>query len=179
MGVNYQALVCASAFVLTIFGVMGSAAAQVPFDLLVGVKGGVTGTATSEVPKLSRAQQAQYGQTPLDDTGFYPGFGIGPGVGLSVEARLLGMIGLETGLYYMGDHLTGWQDKSVNGVEQGRVTMEHEVSALHVPLLIKGVVPTAGIKPFLALGVEFVFQQSSSLKYRTEREHDNDRSEER
>lgn len=152
---------------------MGSAAAQVPFDLLVGIKGGVTGTATSEVPKLSQAQQIQYRQ-PIDDTGFYPGFGIGPGVGLSVEARLLGMIGLESGLYYMGDNLTGWQDKSVNGVERGRVTMEHEVSALHVPLLIKGVVPTAGIKPFLALGVEFIFQQSSSLEYRTERERDND-----
>src|SRR5690554_3384877 len=167
MGVNYRALVCASAFLLTIFGAMGSATAQVPFDLLVGIKGGVTGSATSEVPKLSQAQQIQYRQ-PTDDTGFYPGFGIGPGVGLSVEARLLGMIGLETGLYYMGDHLTGWQDKSVNGVEQGRVTMEHEVSALHVPLLIKGVVPTAGIKPFLGLGVEFVFQQSSSLEYRSD-----------
>lgn len=170
---NNRSILCISAFLLASFGVVGSAAAQVPMDILVGIKGGVAGTATSEVPKLSAADQARYAQ-PSDDTGFYPGFGIGPGVGLSLEARLLGMVGLESGIYYMGDNLTGWQDKSVNGIDRGRVTMEHEVTALHVPLLIKGVIPTPGLKPFLSLGVEFVFQQSSSLEYRTERDNDND-----
>ncbi|AWV91128.1 hypothetical protein DN745_18060 [Bradymonas sediminis] len=155
------------------FGVMGSAAAQMPVDLLVGIKGGVAGTATSEVPKLSNRQQIQYAQ-PTDDSGFYPGFGIGPGVGLSLEARILGVLGLESGVYYMGDNLTGWQDKSVNSIPRGRVTMEHQVSALHVPVLLKAVAPSAGLKPFLGLGLEFVFQQSSSLEYRTERENSND-----
>lgn len=144
-----------------------------PIDILVGVKGGAEMTATSEVPKLTLQQQLKYGQ-PVDDTGFYPGFGVGPGVGLTLEVRLWKVLGLESGLYYMADDVTGWNDKKVNNVERGRVIMEQTTSALHVPLLLKGVINTQGIQPFLGIGLEFVFQQGNSLAYRTERKNPND-----
>lgn len=167
---NFRLIICSAAFLLTAAGLAQSGSAQdLPLDILVGAKGGVEMSATTGVDKLSPQQQLQY-SAPTDDSGFYPGFGYGPGFGLSLEVRLLNMVGLESGAYYMVDNVTGWNDKSVNQVPRGRVTSEQETSALHIPLLLKGVLPTGALKPFLGVGVEFVRQLDSSLEYRTERQ---------
>jgi hypothetical protein len=173
MVMNYRSVFSAASCLLVCLCAAGTAEAQTRVDLSVGLKAGVEMSATSEVPELSLSQQIQYLQ-PIDDSGFFPGFGIGPGFGLAVEARFWEVVGLESGIYYMSDNITGWEDKTINGVDRGRVIMEQESSALHIPLLLKGVAMTDVVRPFLGFGLEFVIQQTSSLEYRAERENPND-----
>jgi hypothetical protein len=137
-------------------------------DLSVGLKGGVAMSAASEVPDLTPQQQGQY--RTFDDSGIFGAFGVGAGVGLSLEARIIELIGLETGFYYTQDDATGWLDKNDanSNANFGRIFSDQETSALHIPLLFKINASTDTVKPFLGLGFEFVLQQDSSISYRTD-----------
>jgi hypothetical protein len=145
-----------------------SNAGKTRLDLSIGLKGGVAMSAASEVPELTPQQQGQY-QT-FDDSGIFGAFGVGPGIGLALEARIIEMIGLETGFYYTLDDATGWLDKNDanSNANFGRIFSDQETSALHIPLLFKINAKTETVKPFLGLGFEFVLQQDSSLSYRTD-----------
>lgn len=146
----------------------------VPFMVSFGLKGGVNMQGGSEVPDLSAAQLTEYNLSDSkqsEDSGIYGHFGAGPAVGGFVEVRFLEMIGLETGLVYAQDNATGWEDKLINGVEQGRVSHDLEVNALHVPILFKANVKNETIKPFVGIGTEVVIQQKSELSYRADAEN--------
>lgn len=153
-----------------VFATSAQAQEKTRVDVSAGLKFGAAMSTASKVPDLTNEQLRQYNQQyqDYDDTGLYPSFGVGAGFGLALEARFWEVVGLETGFYYMQDDATGWEDKKVNGVDQGRIYMDQEVSALHIPLLLKANVNTDTIKPFIGFGLEFVLQQSSSLGYRTE-----------
>ena len=160
-------------FVCSVFAVVSvglpEADAQTRFDLSVGLKGGAMMSTATEVPNLSAEQFREFNAS-VQDSGFYPAFGVGPAIGLALEARAWEVVGLETGFYYAKDDATGWNDQKTNGQERGRVFMDQETSALHIPLLLKANAPTKTVKPFLGFGLEFVLQQSSSLSYRGEPE---------
>ncbi len=160
-------VVLLAAFVLP---ATASAQEPVPLDLSVGLKGGAMMQAVTEVPELTPQQVRQYQPQRDDLSGFFGGFGVGPGFGLSLEARAWEVVGLETGFFYSLDHATGWVDKSINGNDVGRVLSDQQTSALHIPLLLKANAKTEMVKPFFGLGFEFVLQQTSSLDYRSEPE---------
>lgn len=151
-----------------------AASAQTRIDLSAGIKGGVAMSAHKEVPDLTFEQASRFNSNTGDDAGFYNGFGAGAGFGLMLEARAWEVFGLETGLYYRQDDSTGWSDKTINGVDRGRVYLDQDTTALHIPVLLKVNAPTETIKPFLGLGLQFVIQQTSSIDYRGERENPND-----
>ncbi|MGM0559217.1 MAG: outer membrane beta-barrel protein [Myxococcota bacterium] len=172
---------CISSFVVFLLAAMAfpaTAFAQddFPLTISVGLKGGVNMQGGAEVPDLTPEQMREYNLNTSypqsEDSGVYGHFGAGPAVGGFLEVRILEMLGLETGLFWAQDNATGWEDKLVNGQEQGRVSHDLEVTALHIPLLFKANVKSETIKPFVGIGPEFVIQQSSSITYRA----DNDAS---
>lgn len=142
------------------------------WTLSAGIKGGVNMQGAQEVSDLSVAEMQSFGLNPArpqsEDPGIYGQFGAGPAIGGTFEARYNGVVGLELGLFYAQDSATGWEDKLVNGQDQGRVLHDLSVEALHIPVLIKGVVNNETVKPFVGAGIEVVLQQSSSLEYRAE-----------
>lgn len=165
-----RTLVIVACSLLAVLAVgLPEAHAQTRFDLSVGLKGGAMMSTATEVPNLTNEQMSEFNALN-QDSGFYPAFGVGPAVGLALEARAWEVVGLETGFYYTKDDATGWNDQKTNGKDRGRVFMDQETSALHIPLLLKANAPTTTIKPFLGFGVEFILQQSSSLSYRGEPE---------
>jgi hypothetical protein len=147
---------------LAVFFLASEALAQTPVDVLVGAKSGVSMPAGSEVPDYRNS-----------DSGYYPSFGAGAAFGMALEVRGWDVVGLETGLHYSLDNATGWSDKTVDCYDLGRVFMDQETSALHIPLLLKAVAKTTTIRPFIGFGLEFVIQQSSDVSYRSEQDSQN------
>ena len=152
---------------------------KIPMMISTGIKGGVMMQGATETEDLSIQQQADYnllfqqgGQdvtTPQsEDTGIYGQFGAGPAIGGFVEFRVLELVGTELGLYWSQDNTTGWEDKSIEGVDQGRVYHDLKVGALHVPLLAKVAGKKGPIKPFFGFGAEFVFQTKAEIDYRAD-----------
>lgn len=160
-------------FIAATFAFVGTASAQsggkTRVDLSVGIKGGAAMSAVTEVPELTPEQVMEY-NARTDDSGFFGAFGVGPGVGLSLEARFWEVVGLETGFYYSLDHASGWLDKEDDQTNTnfGRINSDQETSAFHIPLLVKVNANTEVIKPFFGLGFEFVLQQDSEISYRTD-----------
>jgi hypothetical protein len=78
----------------------------------------------------------------------YPGFG-GPslGGGLALEVRALGLIGIEVDGIFSRDRGDG---------SLGQATVDIGQNAVHIPVLLKGVAPLPGVRPFLVAGPEFV-----------------------
>lgn len=143
--------------------------AGVPMTVSFGIKGGVNMQGGAEVPDLSAEQRSEYNldnTKQSEDSGIYDHFGAGPAVGGFAEVRFYDVVGLEFGLFFAQDNATGWEDKLINSQEQGRVSHDLNVNALHMPVLFKAAVDNETIKPFVALGPEFVFQQSSEIEYR-------------
>lgn len=91
-----------------------------------------------------------------------PGFaGIGGGLGIAVEARWRGVVGIEWQVLRTVDR--GTADYSV--VQAGRsyqFSFELEQGAVHLPLLIKGVLPSEWVRPSLFVGPEFVIPDTVS-----------------
>lgn len=93
----------------------------------------------------------------------YPGFGklMGGGGGF-IEGRFFKFVGLEIDVIYSKDSGKADIDYSVNGVKQGTWTVEISSNAIHMPVLLKGVLPTALVSPYVLIGPEFVFPSSPS-----------------
>ena len=98
---------------------------------------------------------------------YYGHFGTG---GLSLEVRLNNIIGLETGLFYSRDNASGYVDKNhaSTGTTIARIHSDQRTTAYHIPLMVKLNMPSDFVRPFLAVGVQFVAQVDSELEYRQE-----------
>ncbi|MCU0682397.1 MAG: hypothetical protein MUF34_09105 [Polyangiaceae bacterium] len=102
---------------------------------------------------LDKPGNRQYG-AELDT--LYPGFaGTSAAFGGFVEARLLGLVGLEIDLLSSSDYGKG--DVTLNNAEY---TIEIGQRAWHLPVLAKGVIPLPLLAPFIVVGPEFVFSSS-------------------
>jgi len=94
----------------------------------------------------------------------YPGFGgFSPGLGAQLEVRFLGYVGVEMDILYVGEN--GDTTITVRNVVDGGVN-EFDLnighSAVHVPLLLKGVYPGRWFSPMVMLGPEFVAPQGNA-----------------
>ena len=90
----------------------------------------------------------------------YPGFGgVAFGGGLTLDIRYAGIVGIETGALLSRDYGAG----EINDVN---ITIGQ--SSVHVPLILKLMIPTGMARPFLFGGLEFVMPGEASA------EHDSD-----
>jgi hypothetical protein len=86
----------------------------------------------------------------------YPGFGgTSLGGGLALEARVLGIVGVE---------VDGVFSRDVGDGKIGATTVTIGQRAVHVPVLLKGVVPLPGVRPFVLVGPEFVLPLPSKAE---------------
>lgn len=128
-----------------------ASAAEPPVSFGVGVAG-AAGVAGFEAP----------GTVALPDSGDtvrLPAFS-GPGAsgGLALEARALGIVGLEVGALYTAESLEATARR-----EGAATTVSVSQPTVRVPLLLKGLWPLGMFSPFLAAGVEFVVFGLSSV----------------
>ncbi len=88
----------------------------------------------------------------------YPGFaGVAIGGGGFVDVRFIEIVGFEFGVLYQSDKGTASitrQTVGSNDQTKFDITIKH--NAVHMPLLIKGVIPGKIAQPFLFVGPEFV-----------------------
>lgn len=88
----------------------------------------------------------------------YGGFGgVGGGAGLSMMALWKGIIGIEVGYQYLSENAEGRI-----AFATGKVTIDVEQSAHHIPVLLKLTLPVPGSLSFVG-GPEFVSVGSSSV----------------
>lgn len=132
-------------------------------DIMGGLKGGLNGSWMTEVPQ-NPSGAGNDGQTKS----YYPSFGLGGTVGLALDVRALGIVGLETGVHLSFDNAKGWNDINLNGVELTRINQEQSTTSMRVPLLVKLSSPDGTVKPVLGLGFEFVFQSDTTIDYTEE-----------
>lgn len=150
-------------------------------DVAAGLRLGASGAAGFgfEDDEYVEDQNGQRVPAPTDGTWAYPEYyphgGAGVTGGLTLEGRYNDIVGLETGFFYSRDNAAGWVDKRHANTDQRLATIhsEQRTSALHIPLLLKASVPTEHVRPFIAGGFNFVFQNSSELEYRQERAGNN------
>lgn len=137
-------------------------------DLSIGVKGGMNGSWTTEVPEDSRFQAG--GNEYVVDPEYYPLFGLGGDFGLSMELRAWGLIGLETGVRFSFDNGKGWNDKkdASSGTILARVNQEQSTTSVRVPLYLKLSGTSGLVRPYIGLGFEFVNQTESAIDYSVE-----------
>ncbi len=92
----------------------------------------------------------------------YPGFGgTTSGFGLALDARLFGVVGLEVDVIKMSNRGKADIDITAGGTKR---TFELEIGhdAWHIPVLLKGVIPTPLVSPFAIVGAEFVRTSNAS-----------------
>lgn len=77
--------------------------------------------------------------------------GLAVGGGVALEFRVLGLVGLEVDGLFSRDR--GGGEVEIDG-RKGTVTIGQ--NSVHLPVLLKGVVPLPGLRPFLLLGPEWV-----------------------
>jgi hypothetical protein len=136
-------------------------------DLMGGLKGGLNGSWFTEIPEDSVVNIG--GQDYIVDPDYYPSFGLGGAVGLALEARAWGIVGLETGVYLSFDNAKGWNDIKVNGTVATRINQQQSSTSTRVPLMIKVGTPDGTVRPVFGLGVEFVSQTDSTINYTEEK----------
>jgi hypothetical protein len=136
-------------------------------DIVGGLKGGLNGSWFTEIPEDSRVNIG--GQEYIVDPDYYPSFGLGGTVGLALDIRAMGIVGLETGLHLSFDNAKGWNDLKVNGQVATRINQEQSTTSMRIPLLLKVGSPDGTVKPALGLGVEFVVQSDSTIEYSEEK----------
>ena len=131
-----------------------------PLTLSIGLKGGLVGSAVSGVP------EDQPFHSNWIDPNYYPMFGLGGAVGVAMEARVIDILGLETGLHISYDNGDGYEDiNTVSGQKLGRINQKQRTTAYHIPLMLKASVPNAMVRPTFGIGAEFVLQQDSTIEY--------------
>lgn len=125
---------------------------------LVGVGvGALAGAGVVGLGKPSDNTVTAGGVTAVDNS--YPGFfGTSVGAGVAIDARLLGVVGLEADLFY------AFSERGKGDLTLGPTTYELSIGqpALHVPVLLKGVLPVGLFRPFIGFGPEFVLPGTSS-----------------
>jgi hypothetical protein len=86
------------------------------------------------------------------------GGGIGYGIGLYGELRVIKFLGLETGVAY--DNSSVWRNVTINGIIGTREKVT--ASSLRVPVLVKGILPIGFGRASLGIGPEFIVPLSAS-----------------
>ncbi len=97
--------------------------------------------------------------TPTDPE--YPGFaGLTLGGGGYVDVRFIEYVGIEFGVLYTSDkgsaELTITDTSPGAGAGQSKFDIKIKQNAIHMPLLVKGVIPGKIAQPMLFIGPEFV-----------------------
>lgn len=130
-------------------------------DISAGVKGGLNGAWALEVP-----ENAMY-RINSETKSYYPMFGLGGDFGLSVDARALGIVGLETGVKLSFDNAQGYNELNDAGSGQllVRINQEQKTTSMRFPVLLKLSAPDGVVRPTLGLGIEFAAQTDSSITY--------------
>jgi hypothetical protein len=143
-------VVCLALAALTL---AASASADDLIETSAGVKlagGGNLLTAPSDIPMSADVRGFRGG-----------GGGIGYGIGLYGELRLVKILGLETGITY--DNSNVWRNVTIT---VGNVAIETKekfaVSSLRIPVLAKGIVPLGFGRASLGIGPEFIVPLSAS-----------------
>jgi hypothetical protein len=132
-------------------------AADKLFEFGAGIygAGGVVG-----LTKPSDTTVVQPGGAAFVDNS-YPGFFGGTGgAGIMLDARFFGAVGLEVDFYYAARD-KGAGDLTIGGTQ--KFNLEIGQSALHIPILLKGVIPVGPVRPFLAIGPDIVVPGTASL----------------
>lgn len=139
-------------------------------DVAAGFRAGVGGAAGQGFDDGESVTDEQGNRIPSPGGSwprpeYYPHFGVGAGIGPSVEVRYNQVIGLETGLLYSRDNADGYVDKDQNGTTIARIHSEQRTSAFHIPVAIKANARSDSLRPFVSGGLQFVVQSSSQLDY--------------
>jgi hypothetical protein len=129
----------------------------------VSVGGGFMGIVGGNFIDKPGDQSIMYDGVLRDDIGSvpeYPGFaGVARGMGWFVDFRVMDYLGLE--LDVMPMRTSGKADLKVTvgsggGIDSHEASIYLVTDAWHIPLLIKGILPTELVSPSLFLGPEFV-----------------------
>lgn len=114
---------------------------------------GLGGSSYSSTPDVLRAEVEGVEVEPVPYEGWW---GASGGAGLGAEARAWHWLGLELGLILAKDN----GDEEMN---QGELHGEN--IALHMPFVVKFVVPVRGLRPLLLAGVEVVVPMATRATY--------------
>ena len=135
-------------------------------DRTAGVKGGLGGSWALEVP-----ESATQGD-PIDQQtkSYYSQFGLGGDVGLAVDVRALGIVGLETGFRFSFDNGDGYNELTQAGSDAilVRINQYQRTNSMRIPFLLKVGKPNGIVKPTFGLGIELVRQRQSTIRYDVE-----------
>lgn len=149
---NVLALIVAA---LVLGGPVSASALNIPLiDLRVGVRGGAN---VNILPDVDEPDQAGL---------VYPGFlGLGWVVGGGISFDYMDIVGIEIDFLYSSEKASGaveW-DRDLGGdnkKEESDFTLE--ATALHIPILIRGQIPTGLVRPFLHVGVDFAVNRDNA-----------------
>ena len=135
-------------------------------DIGLGLKGGLTGAWALEVPENS--------DTSISDEtkAYYSAFGLGGDVGVALDIRALGIVGVETGLRVSFDNAQGFNELKDGETDEllYRVNQEQQSTSLRIPLLLKLSTPNGVVRPTFAFGLEWARQLDSSINYSVDNE---------
>lgn len=133
-------------------------------DLTAGVKGGLNGSWALEVPENAPTRIDQQSKS------YYSQFGLGGDVGLAVDVRALGIVGLETGFRFSFDNGDGYNELTQAGSDAilVRINQYQRTNSMRIPFLLKVGKPNGIVKPTFGLGVELVRQRQSTIRYDVE-----------
>ena len=145
----------------------GGAGGRTFLALSGGVKAGPTGVAGYGFDNNSVITDHQGNPVMFQNAEYYGHGGVGGAAGLYAEARLSEFIGLELGINRTRNTAWGHEDKNHagTGVTLTRIESRQVTWSTHVPILVKGVIPSDTARPFLAGGIEIVSQTDSMLEY--------------
>lgn len=95
----------------------------------------------------------------------FPGFaGLTTGYGPSLDVRFLGVVGFELDIFFHNSSGSAELTTTDFGTQQtAKYDVEINHSAIHIPLLFKGVIPGEFVQPMLFLGPEFVMVSDPTI----------------
>ena len=132
-----------------------------------GFKAGPTGVAGYGFDNNAVITDQQGDQYVFHNAEYYGHGGVGGSAGLYAEARLSEFIGLEVGINRTRNTAWGHEDKNDanTGITLTRMESRQVTWSTHIPILVKGVIPSDTVRPFLAGGIELVSQTDSHMEY--------------
>lgn len=149
--------------------------------LSAGLKGGVAGAGGYDVPRTQsvigpggREVPGEAGSTPSSDDfphyspEIYNHFGGGMNVGAVSQLRLYRFLSLEGGVHRSRDNASGYVEKNRDGQHLSTIHSHQSTIAWHFPFLVKLNAAHDVVRPFLGVGIQWVVQQRSHLRYSQE-----------